>query len=80
MAIALGIPLGEMEFDIHIGSHIDETSHNLAGVRIQFAEVGIENVHCVMNLGIADVLFTIVMNDVEYNGDDVEFVILSTTL
>ena len=70
MAIPLRIPLGEPEFNFDVGHEIFEFRNDVANVVVQCPHVGVEHVDGIVDLGVADVLRAVEMDDVEHDGND----------
>ena len=74
VAIAIWIDLGQSEFDFRVRCDILKFDNDICRVRIEFAEVAVHHLNAAVNLLIADVFGAIVVNDVEDNGDDDQFI------
>ena len=79
MAVPLRIALGESELDVHIGCDVHKARHDLPRVGVHQPEIPVEDLHRVLDLRVGNVLRAVVMDDMEDHGDDVQFVVLSTS-
>ena len=74
MAITAGINLRQSKFNLRICGDVLKFSDNIRCVRIEFAEVAVHHFDAAVNLLIADVLGTVVVDDVEHHGNDDQFI------
>jgi len=80
MAVALRVPLGQSEFHIDVCGDVQKARHDLPGIRIQFPEIRIQDVHGVVDLGVGDVLLAVVVDHMEHHRDDVQLIVTTATL
>ena len=70
VAVAVGIALGQTELDFNVRNEVFEFRNDFVDVGVQGAKVGVQHIHCVVNLGGGDVLGTVEVDHMEHNGDD----------
>ena len=69
VAIAVGVLLGQTEFNLHVRHQIGEVGVHLARAFVQSAEVGVQHVHGVVDLGSRNVFWAVEVDDVEHHRD-----------
>ena len=69
VAIALGIALGELEFDEGIGGEVGEFVDDLRCIAVEEAKVAVDDLHRAVDLLIGDVLRAVVVDDVKHHRD-----------
>ena len=80
MAVALRIAFGQSEFHIDVRGDVHEPRHDLPGIRIQFPEIRIQDVHGIVDLGVGNVLLSVVVDHMEHHGNDVQLIVAAAAL
>ena len=70
VTIPLRVALGQPELNLDVGHEILELRNDVANVVVQCPHVGVEHVDGIVDLGVADVLRSVEMDDVEHDGND----------
>ena len=74
MTIAIWVPLRQAKFDFNIIRDIGELINDIRDIFVQLSKVAVHDRDRAVHLFLADIFRPIVMNDVEDNGDDDEFI------
>ena len=69
MAVAVGVLLGQAEFNLHVRDQVGKVRVHLAGALVQGSKIGVQDVHSVVDLGRRNVLWAVEVDDVEDHGD-----------
>ena len=73
MAVAVGVLLGQAEFNLHVRDQVGKVRVHLAGALVQGSKIGVQDVHSVVDLGRRNVFWAVEVDDVEDHGDHQHF-------
>ena len=69
MAVAVGVLLGQAEFNLHVRDQVGKVRVHLAGALVQGSKIGVQDVHSVVDLGRRNVFWAVEVDDVEHHRD-----------
>jgi hypothetical protein len=75
VAIAIGVDGSQAKLDVGVGRNVVESINYIGCIRIEFAEITIEDVDGVVNLFLVDVLVSVFVDDMKNHGNDIHLIV-----